>query len=286
MTDLPHMNGKICMVTGANAGIGQAVARGLAAVGATVVMVARNRQRGEEALDQLKVETGNDAVHLLLADLSSQQSIREMVTNFKALFSRLDVLINNAGTIPSQRMTTVDGLEMQFAVNHLSYFLLTNLLLDTLKRSAPSRIINVTSQAHQGATIHFDDLQTEQNYTPSRVYARTKLANVLFTYELARRLEGTGVTVNCLHPGVIATKLAQNYTGHTGPLDKRPAGDSPEKGAETPLYLATAPELADVTGKYFVKKQQAKSSGVSYNGEIAQRLWNVSAELTGLPVTT
>jgi NAD(P)-dependent dehydrogenase (short-subunit alcohol dehydrogenase family) len=182
------ITGKICMVTGANAGIGKATALVLAQMGATVVMICRNRERGEAALNEIKRVSGNDNVSLLLADLSSQNSIRQLVENFKTQYTALHVLINNAGNIPMERTITEDGIETQFAVSHLSYFLLTNLLLDVLKASAPSRIINVASTLHQFATISFDDLQSEHSYQPSQVYNRTKLANILFTYELARRL--------------------------------------------------------------------------------------------------
>ncbi|MFQ5846092.1 MAG: SDR family oxidoreductase [Candidatus Methylomirabilales bacterium] len=279
------MAGKTCMVTGANAGIGKATALGLAQMGATVVMVCRSRERGEAALAEITRESGNDAVSLLLADLSSLAAIRHLAEAFKAKYPTLHVLINNAGIIPRKRTVTVDGLETQFAVNHLAYFLLTNLLLDRLKASAPARIVNVSSQVHNGASIDFGDLQSEQSYRPTRVYAWTKLANVLFTYELARKLEGTGLTANCLHPGSVATNLLADYL--PGPLGfiTKIVGVSPEKGARTSLYLATSAEVEGVTGKYFVNQQEAQSSNLSYDKSLASRLWQVSAELTGLPVS-
>jgi retinol dehydrogenase 14 len=194
------------------------------------------------------------------------------------------VLINNAGTIPKERETTADGLEMQLAVNHLAYFLLTNLLLDRLIAGAPARVINVSSGAHQGGTIDFGDLQSERRYDPVRVYGRTKLANVLFTYELARRLQGTGVTANCLHPGVIATRLLADYMNVplVGGAIARTFGRSPEAGSETSVYLAAAPEVEGVTGKYFVERREARSSRASYDEASQRRLWEVSAQLTAL----
>lgn len=279
------MNGKTCLVTGANTGIGKATALGLAKMGATVVMVCRSRERGEAALTEIKQESGNDAVFLLLADLSSQAAIRHLAREFTSKHTTLHVLINNAGIIPRKRTATEDGLETQFAVNHLAYFLLTNLLLDPLKASAPSRIINVSSQVHRGPSIPFDDLQSERSYSPTRVYGWTKLANVLFTYELARRLEGTRITVNCLHPGTVATKMLADYMPSGLRFVARMIGVSPEEGAQTSLYLATSPEVEGVSGKYFVNQTAAQSSKASYNTTGASRLWQVSAELTGLPVS-
>ena len=275
--------GKTCMVTGANAGIGRSTALGLAKMGATVVMVCRNRERGEAALTEIKRESGNDAVSLLLADLSSQAAIQQLAQDFKARYPTLHVLINNAGIVLKKRILTDDKLETQFAVNHLAYFLLTNLLLDDLKASAPARIVNVSSQAHQGVSIDFDDLQSERSYRRTHVYAWTKLANVLFTYELARRLEGTQVTANCLHPGLIATSLIGDYMPRPLRFMTKIVGASPERGAQTPLYLATSPEVEGVSGKYFVDRKAVQSSNASYDTTTASRLWRVSAELTGLP---
>ena len=273
------------MITGTSTGIGKAIALGLAKMGAKVVMVCRSRERGQMALAEIKRESGNHSVDLLLADLSSQASIRQLVAHYKTEYPSLHVLINNAATIPQERIVTDDSLETQFAVNHLGYFLLTNLLLDLLKSSAPARIVNVSSQAHRGVSIQFDDLQSEHSYSPRRVYARTKLANVLFTYELTRRLHGTHLTVNCVHPGVIATKLLGDYVGVPKALQfvTRIAGISPEKGALSPLYLASSPDLEGITGQYFVNRKEVRSSSVSYDRTAARRLWQVSAQLTGLP---
>ena len=274
------MNGKVCVVTGANAGIGRATALGLAQLGATVIMVCRSRERGEAAQAEIRAQSGNDKVDLLLADLSSQAEIRRLAVEIKARYADLDVLINNAAIIPQQRRETAEHLELQFAVNHLAYFLLTTLLLDRLKASAPARIVVVASQVHACGVIDFDDLQATHDYRPSQVYANTKLANVLFTYELARRLAGSGVTANCLHPGVVATNLLNDYMGI--PQGRRDRGIEASKGAQTSLYLATSPEVAGVSGRYFVNRQAVRSSAVSYDETLAQRLWQVSAELTGL----
>ena len=274
------MKGKVCLVTGANAGIGQATALGLAQLGATVIMVCRSRERGEAARAEIQAQSGNDKVDLLLADLASQAEIRRLAVEIEARYADLHVLINNAAIIPQQRRETAEHLEMQFAVNHLAYFLLTNLLVDKLKASAPARIVVVASQVHASGVIDFDDLQARRNYRPSQVYANTKLANVLFTYELARRLKGSGVIANCLHPGVVATNLLNDYMGV--PQGRRDRGIETSKGAQTSLYLATSPEVAGVSGRYFVNREAASSSAVSYDKELAQRLWQVSAELTGL----
>lgn len=278
------MGGKVCMVTGANSGIGKATALGLASLGATVVMVCRSQERGEAALAEIKQKSRNERIFLLLADLASQAAIRKLAEDFNKQFSALHVLINNAGIIPRKRQVTVDGFETQFAVNHLAPFLLTNLLLDTLKRSAPARIVTVTSDMHRGASISFDDLQSVGSYRPVRVYSETKLANVLFTYELARKLKGTKVTANCLHPGMVATKLLADGIGIPRPLTSttKLIGSSPEKGAKTSIYLAASPEVEGVSGKYFVKEKPVESSQISYDQSLAGRLWKQSAELTGL----
>ena len=278
------MTGRRCLVTGANTGIGETTALGLAKMGATVVMVCRNRERGEAAQDKIRCASGNDSVHLLLADLSSQASLRRLAEEFKANYDRLDVLINNAGMIPSSRIMTEDGLETQFAVNHLAYFLLTNLLLDVLRAGARARVVNVSSRAHYRASIDFDDLQSERSYRRLRIYSWTKLANVLFTYELARRLDGTGVTANCLHPGLISTNLACDFIGIPRALRfaTRLLAASPEKGARTSLHLAASPGVEGMTGRYFSAERAVRSSGASYDSVTAARLWHISADLTRL----
>jgi retinol dehydrogenase-14 len=282
------MGEKVCLITGATSGIGRATAIGLANMGARVVMVGRDRDRGEAALAEIKEKTTNPSVDLMLADLSSQEEIRRLAVEFNETHPRPDVLINDAGLFRSERITTADGLETTFAVNHLAYFLLTNLLLDVLKTSAPSRIVNVSSGDHTNGTIDFDDLQGEKGYKGPKAYSQSKLANVLFTYELARRLEGTGITANCLHPGgrvPVRTNFGSGVSGVFGVMVRslRPLMISPEKGADTSMYLASSPEVEGLSGRYFVKKAEARSSDVSYDERLARRLWEVSAQLTKLP---
>lgn len=271
-----ELSGRICLVTGANRGIGLATAEGLAARGAGVILVCRRVEDGETAARQVAGK-GLPKPAVVGADLSSQSSIRQAAAEIQARYPELHVLINNAGIIPPRREVTVDGLEKQFAVNHLAYFLLTSLLLPHLLAGAPSRIVNVSSGAHTHATIDFDDLQSERRYNPKDVYSRTKLANVLFTYELSRRLAGTGVTVNALEPGIVATRMLDDYMGAPSTF-----GASPADGAETSIYLASAPTLTGVTGKYFARKKPVTSSRESYDEAAARRLWEVSERLTGL----
>ncbi len=279
-----QMRGKICMVTGATLGIGRATAEKLAALGATVIIVGRSAERCQNTVDEIKAKTGNTAVDMFVADLSSQASIRQLAKDYKARYQKLHVLVNNAGSVFMSRQLTVDGLEMTFALNHLGYFLLTNLLLDVIKASAPARIINVSSQAQSSGHINFDDLQGKQRYAGFRAYSQSKLANIVFTYELAKRLQGTGVTVNALHPGTIASGFGKN----NGPLmgvAMRIAGlfmPKPDKGAETSVYLASSPEVEDVTGKYFANKHEKRSISESYDEGVQRRLWEVSAALTKL----
>jgi NAD(P)-dependent dehydrogenase (short-subunit alcohol dehydrogenase family) len=275
--------GRVCVVTGANRGIGHATVQGLAELGATLVLVCRRREDGERVSREVSAR-GNPAPDVVAADLSSQASIRQAASEIKARYPKLHVLINNAGIIPRRREVTVDGLEMQFAVNHLAYFLLTNLLLPQLRAGAPSRIVNLSSGAHSQASLDFADLQSERGYHPREVYCRTKLANILFTYELARRLGGSGVTVNCLTPGVVATRMLADYMGvpRAGAGVDSTFGASPEEGAKTSIYLAASPEVEGVTGKYFDDMKPAGSSRESYDAAVARRLWEVSERLTGL----
>jgi retinol dehydrogenase 14 len=235
---------------------------------------------------EIKEKSANASVDLMLADISSQQEIRRLANVFKEAYPRLDVLINNAGLFRSERITTADGLEMTFAVNHLAYFSLTNLLLDVLEASAPSRIVNVASGDHTNGTIDFDDLQGDKDYKGAKAYSQSKLANVLFTYELARRLEGTGVSANCLYPGAgVRTNFGSGVSGVLGFMVRalRPVMKSPEQGAETSIYLASSPEVEGLSGRYFVNKAEIRSSGVSYDAGLARRLWEESADLTNLP---
>ncbi len=288
MASLAHtMDGKICLVTGATSGIGKVTARALAERGATVIVVGRNPDKSAATVARLRQQTGNPAVESMLADLSSLEQVRRLAAEFKKRYSRLNVLVNNAGAIYFSRQETVDGFELTFGLNHLNYFLLTNLLLDPLKAGAPSRIVNVSSAVHMSATLNFDDLQSRKKYSGMSSYGQSKLANVLFTYELARRLQGTGITVNAVHPGMVATQFAAN-NGLLGRL-ARPVMNlmslSEEEGADTLIYLATSPEVEGVTGKYFVHRRVVSSSSESYDAAEARRLWQVSEELVGLPVT-
>ena len=274
------MTGRICVVTGANRGIGRATAEGLARLGAKVILVCRRKEDGEAVSDEIGVKY-SVTPDVVTADLSSQASIRQLAADLQGRYPHLHVLINNAGVIPRRREVTVDGLEMQLAVNHLAYFLLTNLLLPQLKAGAPSRIINVSSGAHTHVTMDFNDLQAERGYDPKQVYSRSKLANILFTYELARRLRGTGVTANCLNPGVVATGMLADYMGvpSAGGLGST-FGATPEEGAETSIYLASSAEVERVTGKYFERRQARRSSRESYDEAPARRLWEISERLT------
>jgi len=276
------MEDKICMITGANSGIGKATVLGLAEIGAKIVMVCRNKERGETAQQEIIEKTGNKNVDLLICDLSSQEQIHKLVSEFKQKYQNLHVLINNAGIVLSKRQLSVDGIEMNFAVNYLAPFLLTNLLIDVLKNSAPSRIINVSSGVHKRASMDFDDLQGEnKKYGAFKNYGVSKLTLTLFTYELSRRLEGTGVTVNAVHPGVVRSNLGRDQPTFSRAFQKV-FFKTPKKGAATSIYLASSPEVEGITGKYFVSKEPKKSSDESYNEEYAKRLWEISTQMTNL----
>lgn len=279
-----EMRGKICVVTGATSGIGKVAAQSLAQKGATVIVVARNQRRGEAVVNEIRTNTGNPSVKLMIADLSSQASIRQLAQDFRQ-HTRLDVLVNNAGTFNMQRTLTVDGLETTFATNHLGPFLLTNLLLDMIEASAPARIINVSSIASLRSTIDFDDLQGAKHYSGPQAYSQSKLANVLFTVALAKRLQGTGVTVNALHPGNIATNLGQNNALIWRIVFRTVyllTGMSPEKGAEATVYLATAPQVARITGQYFEKNKPVEPNPIARDQAVVERLWTASEQLVGL----
>ena len=289
MATSKSMQGKICLVTGATSGMGKETALGLARLGATVVLVARNKQRGEETQREITRQSENESIDLLLADLSSQQEVRKLAADFKAKYSQLHVLVNNAGAVFSKRQTTVDGLEMTFALDHLAYFLLTNLLLDTLKASAPARIINISSQAQGIGKIHFDDLQSEKSYgiLGFTAYSQAKLANVMFTYDLARRLQGTGVTVNAVGPGPVSTNFGVSNGGLFARLTTLAmrGAKTPVDAAKTAIRLASAPELEGETGKFYYNEREISSSRLSHNVATQKRLWDVSEELTKAPVT-
>ena len=278
------MSDKVCLITGATSGIGQVTARELAKMGGTVVITARNQTKAEQAIEKIRSEAGSRKVEGLVADLSSQTEVRSLASEFKRHYDRLDVLINNAGAIYMRRTESSDGIEMTFAGNHLAPFLLTNLLLDMLERSAPARIINVSSNSHEGQVIDFDDIQCQHNYQFMRAYGKSKLDNILFTYELDRRLAGSGVTVNALHPGFVGTNMGAN-NGWIVRLflpSTRLWAISSQDGAETSVYLASSPEVERVSGEYFYQKQSIPSSQYSQDEEIAKRLWQVSAEMTGV----
>jgi|SRR5215510_1134124 len=277
------MVGKVCIVTGANTGIGKETALGLARLGATMVMVCRDRQRGEEAQHEIKQKSGNDNVELMLCDMSSQRSIKQFAPIFAQRHDRLDVLVNNAGVVLREQSMTEDGLESTFAINHLGYFLLTNLLLDLLIKSAPSRIVNVASAAHKFGNLDVNAWPTGRQYSTFGAYANSKLANILFTRELAQRLTGTRVTANCLHPGGVGTNLFRGLPKFLQTVIKL-VTISPERGARTSIYLASSPDVEGITGKYFARCRQQESSDASRNKAAARDLWNLSAELTGVGV--
>src|SRR2546428_5176792 len=280
--DRTTMKDKVVMITGANSGIGKAATLALAKMGATIVMVARNAEKGEAARSEIIRESQNNSIDLLLADLSSLESVRQLATEFQKKYPKLHILINNAGLFNQRRHVTTDGYENTFATNYLAAFLLTNLQLEQLKASAPSRIINVSSVGHYKGHINFDDLNLEKEYGGWKAYGQSKLALVLFTHELAKKLQGTGVTVNAVHPGTVATNIWTRPFGPVGFIMALPKlfMTSPEKGAETIVYLASSPDAKGLNGEYVEKLKVKKSSDESYNEEIAQRLWDVSAKLT------
>ncbi len=274
------MQNKIVLITGATNGIGFEAARALAAKGATIVGVGRSAQKGADAARRIMRATGNDRVEFLTADLSVQADVRKLAEDFKRKYDRLDVLLNNAGAFFATRMTSQDGIEMSWALNHLNYFLLTGQLLEVLKASAPARIVNVASAAHHRVTsIHFDDVEFTRGYSGWGAYGHSKLANILFTYELARRLTGMAITANALHPGFVATGFGHNNGGIVNfgvHLAQRVAAKRPADGARTSVYLASAPDVEGVTGQYFVDSRPARSSPATYDVDAAARLWALS----------
>jgi retinol dehydrogenase 14 len=279
------MVGKSVLITGGTGGIGKATAMGLAALGARVAITGRDLPRAESAAAEIRRTTGNREVAPFAADMSSQAEVRRLASEVLAAYPRLDVLINNVGGSWATRHVTADGLERTLAVNHLAAFLLTNLLLDRLKASAPARVVTVSSAAHSTGTIDFDDLQGERGYSERKAYPQSKLASVLFTYELARRLEGTGVTATALHPGVVNTGFGAE---DPGPIFKllvplmRPFLKTPAEGAATSIYLVSSPEVDGVTGTYFASCKRKRSSERSYDTATGVRLWQVSEDLVGL----
>ena len=281
-----NMLGKTVLVTGANTGIGLETAVGLAAQGASVVITARDPSKGQAAVDEIRRRHPDATVDVMQLDLSSLKDVRDFASDFKTRYPKLDVLINNAGLVLDKRSMTEDGFETTFQVNHLGPFLLTNLLLPNLKYAAPSRIVNVASTAHRGNTIDFDDLMCERGYRSMRAYGKSKLSNILFTRELARRLEGTGVTANSLHPGTVRTGFGRDGdVSGLFALGIKIGGvffKSPAQGARTSIHVASAPDLESTSGGYFVNRRLAKPSAAARDDDAARRLWEVSAELVGL----
>jgi NAD(P)-dependent dehydrogenase (short-subunit alcohol dehydrogenase family) len=282
------MGGKVVLITGGTSGIGKAAATALAAMGAEVVVTGRSRERGEAAIEKIRRESGNEGVSLALADLTVQGEVRRLAEEFERSHDRLDVLINNAGAVFSKREETADGLERTLALNHLAPFLLTNLLLGLIKESAPSRIITVSSEARRGAEMDFDDLQSGRKYRGFPVYGKSKLANILFTYELAERLRGTGVTANCVHPGAVSTNFGMNNGGLMVLLFRalKPFMRTPEQGADTLIYLASSPEVEGVSGRYFGDRKVISSLEEPHDVSAQRRLWEESEELTNLKVAS
>jgi retinol dehydrogenase-14 len=282
---MAQLSDRTVLVTGASSGMGPHVATELARMGAEVVMVARDREKGEVARARAKARSGSQAISLMHCDFASQADIRKLASDFAAKHARLDVLVNNAGSVSATRQLTGDGLEQTFAVNHLGYFLLTNLLLPLLERSAPSRVVNVASVAHRQGDIDFENLEYQRGgYTTMRAYSRSKLANVLFTAELARRLAGKGVTVNCLHPGAVATNIWSYAPWFMRPLlavAKR-FMLGPEEGARAIVHLATSPDLEGQTGGYYEKGRRVSPSPSAQDGALAKRLWETSARMVKL----
>jgi NAD(P)-dependent dehydrogenase (short-subunit alcohol dehydrogenase family) len=279
------MGSKVTLITGGTSGIGKAAAMALAAMGAEVVVTGRNKERGEAAVAEIRHASASEKVTLMLADLAVQAEVHRLANDFRERHNRLDVLVNNAGLIQSRRTETPDGIELTLAVNHLAPFVLTNLLLDLLKKSAPSRIITVSSEARRGAKIDFDDLQSERRYRAFPVYGMTKKANILFTYELAERLEGTGVVANCLHPGGVNTNFGNNNRGPGILLFRafKPFMRTPEQGADTLIYLASSPEAGEMNGKYLMDRKEVSPAEPRDEGA-QKRLWRVSSALTKLEV--
>lgn len=280
----PSMADKTCLVTGANSGIGLETARGLAQRGARVLMVARDPERGEAARTEVAESTGNNAVELLLCDLGSQRQVRELAAEVLERCEHLDVLVNNAGLTLGELILTEDGIESTFAVNHLAPFLLTALLRERLEASAPTRVVTVASDAHKGGKIDFDDLSGQRAFSGWRAYCQSKLANILFTRELARRLDGSGVTATCLHPGVVRSGFARKGPAFIRAYFKV-AGLfllTPKRGADTAVWLATSPEVEGASGGYYVKRRLTEPSRAAHSSETAARLWGVSERLTGL----
>ncbi len=279
------MKNKLVIVTGATAGIGKVTARELARKGATVIVVGRSREKCETVTNDIRTTTGNPDVSFMVADLASQGEIRRLATEFYARHNHLDVLVNNAGAVNTKRMESPDGIELTFAVNHLNYFLLTHLMLPALNAAPTARIVNVASDAHAAGALNFDDLEYKQRrYNAFSAYAQSKLANIMFTYELARRLTGSPITANALHPGFVSTQFGANNGGIFTfiPLLAKVIGVNEDKGAETSIYLASSPEVEGVSGAYYSEGRLTRSKQISYDTAAQQRLWQISEQMTGI----
>jgi len=279
------MDRKLCLVTGATAGIGYYTALEIARMGASVIIIGRDQPKCMAAVKMIQEQTGNPSVEYLLADLSSQAQIRIAARKFYEQHDHLDILVNNAGGFFMRRILSVDGIEMTLAVNHLAYFLLTNLLINALKGNPGARVVNVSSGSHFNQHLDFNNLQLMKFYNPMQAYGRSKLANILFSYEFARRVSGTSITSNALTPGVVATdiwkKVNRWLTPLINPVMQR-IGQTPLEGAQTSIYLATSPDVEGITGKYYADKKPIRSNSVSYDLDAARRLWEMSLELVGL----
>ncbi len=278
------MHGKVCVLTGGTSGIGRETAVALAGLGASLALVCRDRRRGEETLAEIATRTGSRDVGLYFADLSEQCDVRRVAGELLARHARIDVLVNNAGIVNLHHALTGDGIEAVFATNHLAYFMLTLLLLERLRAAGAARIVNVVSEAHRFGRLDFDDLGNARRYRTMRVYGQSKLANILFTYELARRLADTGVTANCLHPGAVGTRLGHNNGTVARLLASalKPFFRTPAQGADTMIWLASSRDVDAVTGQYFIRRTPRRSAAPTYDETIARRLWDVSLELTGI----
>lgn len=290
---LQDMAGKFCLVTGANSGIGKEISLGLLKLGAHVTMLCRDPARGKAAMEDIRKSSGNESVDLIIADLASQKQIRAAAQEYLDKYDKLHILVNNAGIVMDSRVLTEDGMEMTFAVNYLAYFMLTNLLAGILERSAPARVINMTSMAHKTVKLDFENLQGEKRYSRDTSYAQSKLADIMFTYEFARRMDGTWVSVNCVCPGAVYSTLWEDSSKMVNGFFKL-FMKGPEEGASLPLYLACSPEVDGLSCRYFQTGQHlkfqkvstgrtaARSSSETYDHAIADRLWQVSEKLTGL----
>ena len=275
------MGEKTILITGATSGIGLVAAQELSRMGTRMILVSRNAEKCAQVVAQIKKDSANEQIEFIAADLSTKQGIEHVANEFINRYSRLDVLLNNAGAIFLSRQVSADGIEMTFALNHLNYFYLTTLLLDVLKKSQPARVINVSSAAHFGAKLNLDDIQFERGYTPMKAYSQSKLANILFTYELARKLDGTKVTSNALHPGFVNTGFAKNNgrLAQFAMMLLSPFQKKVDKGAQTSIYLASSPDVENISGKYFVDCKSSESDPISYDKSLANRLWQLSLDM-------